>query len=122
MGYLPLALELAASQIEDGVSWAELLADFTEEVGRLESLDVYGHSEIPDDEKRRKYSLLACFNLSLKQLSAEQLRQFAWLGVVPEDVSLTQAMVGTLWEGNKTRQAGLILRAFSGEGHWYHRG
>ena len=111
VGYLPLALELAASQIEDGVSWAELLADFTDEVGRLESLDMYEQAEMPNDEKRRKYSLLACFNLSLKQLSDEQLRQFAWLGVVPEDVSLTQAMVETLW-GVKKRQAGAILRQF----------
>ena len=96
VGYLPLALELAASQIEEEVTWSELLEDLQDEVARLETLDVYGQDEIPDDAKRRKYSLLACFNLSLKQLSGDQLRQFAWLGIVPEDVSLTQQMAETL--------------------------
>ncbi|MBD2232109.1 NB-ARC domain-containing protein [Phormidium tenue] len=112
VGYLPLALELAATQIEEGVSWAELFEDFQAEVARLETLDVYSQDDIPDDAKRRKYSLLACFNLSLKQLSTEQLRQFAWLGIVPEDVNLTQEMATTLWQVTP-RQAGVILRLFS---------
>ncbi|MFG6101674.1 NB-ARC domain-containing protein [Leptothoe sp. EHU-05/26/07-4] len=111
VGFLPLALELAASQIEEGVSWSELLGDLHAEVVRLETLDFYGQDEIPDDAKRRKYSLLACFNLSLKQLSLEQLRQFAWLGVIPEDVNLTQEMAETLWQVT-SRQSGSILRTF----------
>ena len=112
VGYLPLALELAATQIEEGVSWAELFEDFQSEVVRLETLDIYSQDDIPNDAKRRKYSLLACFNLSLKQLSTEQLRQFAWLGIVPEDVNLTQEMATTLWQVTP-RQAGAILRSFS---------
>ncbi|MDV3348040.1 caspase family protein [Leptothoe sp. LEGE 181152] len=111
VGYLPLALELAASQIEEGVTWSELLEDLQDEVARLETLDIYGQAEIPDDAKRKKYSLLACFNLSLKQLSPEQLQQFAWLGVVPEDVNLTQEMAETLWQVT-SRQARAILRTF----------
>ncbi|MEM9266407.1 MAG: NB-ARC domain-containing protein, partial [Cyanobacteria bacterium P01_F01_bin.13] len=114
VGYLPLALELAASQIEEGVTWSELLEDLQDEVARLETLDIYGQAEIPDDAKRKKYSLLACFNLSLKQLSTEQLQQFAWLGVVPEDVSLTQQMAETLWQVT-SRQARAILRTFRGK-------
>ena len=112
VGYLPLALELAATQIEEGVTWAELFEDFQAEIVRLETLDIYGREDIPDDAKRRKYSLLACFNLSLKQLSTEQLRQFAWLGIVPEDVNLTQDMAMTLWQVT-SRQAGAILRHLS---------
>jgi NTP pyrophosphatase (non-canonical NTP hydrolase) len=111
VGFLPLALELAATQIEEGVTWEELLEDFRAEVARVEGLDLYGQEDIPDDAKRRKYSLLACFNLSLKQLSTEQLRQFAWLGIVPEDVNLTQDMATTLWQVTP-RQAGAILRTF----------
>jgi hypothetical protein len=111
VGYLPLALDLGASQVEDGLSWEELLEDLQAEVARLETLDVYGQEEMPDDTKRRRYSLLACFNLSLKRLSSEQLQQFAWLGVVPEDVSLTQEMAQTLWQVS-TRQAGDVLRTF----------
>jgi hypothetical protein len=112
VGYLPLALELTASQIEDGVTWSELLEDFQTEVVRLETLDVYSQDDIPEDAKRRKYSLTACFQLSLKQLSPEQLQQFAWLGVVPEDVTLTQEMAMTLWQVSQ-RAAGAILRTFS---------
>ncbi|NER84924.1 MAG: hypothetical protein F6K42_36520, partial [Leptolyngbya sp. SIO1D8] len=52
------------------------------------------------------------FPLSLKQLSPEQLQQFAWLGVVPEDVTLTQEMATTLWQV-PPRVAGAILRTFS---------
>ncbi|MEM9218690.1 MAG: NB-ARC domain-containing protein [Cyanobacteria bacterium P01_F01_bin.150] len=111
VGYLPLALELAATQIEEGVTWVELLEDFQAEVARVEGLDLYCQEDIPEDAKRRKYSLLACFNLSLKQLSTEQLRQFAWLGVGPEDVNLTQEMATTLWQVT-ARQAGAILRQF----------
>ncbi|MEM7066384.1 MAG: NB-ARC domain-containing protein, partial [Cyanobacteria bacterium P01_B01_bin.77] len=111
VGYLPLALELAASQIDEGVPWDELLDEFKAEVVRLEALDLYSPNEIPDDAKRRNYSLLACFRLSLQQLSPEQLRQFAWLGIVPEDVNLTQAMAATLWQVT-SRQAGSILRTF----------
>ncbi|MGB0562773.1 MAG: NB-ARC domain-containing protein, partial [Spirulinaceae cyanobacterium] len=112
VGYLPLALELAASQVQEGVTWQELLADFEAEVVRLEHLDLYGQAEISDDAKRRKYSLTACFNLSLKQLSPEQLQQFAWLGIVPEDVSLTQPMAMQLWQVT-ARPAGAILRQFT---------
>ncbi|MEM9152768.1 MAG: NB-ARC domain-containing protein, partial [Cyanobacteria bacterium P01_F01_bin.3] len=111
VGYLPLALELAASQIEEGVTWQELWEDLQAEVVRLETFDTYGREDIPDDAKRRKYSLLACFNLSLKQLLPEQLRQFAWLGVVPEDVSLTEEMAQTLWQVT-SRQARANLRTF----------
>ncbi|MGF1458717.1 MAG: NB-ARC domain-containing protein, partial [Leptolyngbyaceae cyanobacterium] len=112
VGYLPLALELTASQIEEGVTWTELLEDFKTEVARLETLDLYSQDDIPEDTKRRKYSLTACFKLSLKQLTPEQLRHFAWLGVVPEDVTLTQEMATTLWQVSK-RTAGAILRIFS---------
>ena len=111
VGYLPLALELAASQVDEGVIWQDLFEDFADEVVRLEGLDVYDSEEMPNDEKRRKYSLLACFNLSLRLLSAEQLRQFAWLGIVPEDVNLTQQMAQTLWQVTG-RQAQKILQKF----------
>ncbi|WP_026073089.1 caspase, EACC1-associated type [Nodosilinea nodulosa] len=110
VGYLPLALELAAAQVEYGVTWAEILADLRAEVARLESLDRTGLERI-DEAKRRKHSLVASFNLSLQQLSEQQRGQFAWLGVVPEDVTITQKMAATLWQVSP-RQAGAILRTF----------
>ena len=111
IGHLPLALELAASQIEGGMTWYELTEAFQAEVARLEVLDVCDQAEMPDDEKRREYSLLACFNLSLRRLSQEQLGYFAWLGVVYEDASLTREMTETLWQV-ASHESGVILRTF----------
>ena len=100
LGYLPLALDLATNQVRDGLSWAELRSEFETE-RRSVALEVLDSSEAwdcLDENQQRKYSLRACFNLSLRRLSAEQLRQFAWLGVLPEDVSLDARMAVTLWE------------------------
>lgn len=99
LGYLPLALDLAANQVRDGFSWAELRSEFEAE-RRSVALDVLDSPEAwdcLDEAQQRKYSLRACFNLSLRRLSAEQLRQFAWLGVLPEDVTLDARMAMTLW-------------------------
>ncbi|MBD2094689.1 hypothetical protein H6F90_05935 [Trichocoleus sp. FACHB-591] len=111
VGYLPLALELAGAQIADGLTWAELLEDLQAEIARLETLDAANAAEVKSEKNRKRLSLLASFHLSLRQLSPEQLQQFAWLGVLPEDVSITQAMVATLWEVTP-RQAGAILKGF----------
>ena len=93
VGYLPLALELAAVQLETKNDWHALLKDFQTEFDRLDR----DRGNTPD-EIRRQHGLRACFNLSLQQLSAEQLRRFAWLGVLPEDVSVDARMVAKLWQ------------------------
>ncbi|NER80076.1 MAG: hypothetical protein F6K42_10925, partial [Leptolyngbya sp. SIO1D8] len=109
VGYLPLALELAAAQIEQGVSWTELLDAFQAEMAALDlDSDV---EAISDDATRKQYSLEASFKLTLKLLKPQQLEQFSWLGIVPEDVTLTQSMAATLWHVNSF-QAGKILREF----------
>ena len=97
LGYLPLALELAAAQINDDISIDELLADLQAEIAYLESLDSPTAEDIQDEKEQKKYSLIASFNLSLKRLSAEKLKQFAWLGVLPEDAPITKGMAATLW-------------------------
>ncbi len=109
LGYLPLALELAAAQIAEGVDWWELLEDFQAEVARLETLDDITAGSASCEQTRKRLSLKASFNLSLRQLSPEQLQQFAWLGVLPEDVSIGQQTAAVLWQV-KPRQAGAILR------------
>ena len=99
LGYLPLALNLATNQVQDGLTWAELRAEFEVE-RRAVALEVLDHSEaweLLDEEKQRKYSLRACFNLSLRRLKPEQLRQFSWLGVLPEDVNLDAQVASVLW-------------------------
>jgi NB-ARC domain len=97
IGYLPLALELAAAQVQDGFRWDELTNEFRAEVAQLELLDSpqVGQNLIEKDD--RKYSLRACFRLTLRQLSPEMLSYFSWLGVLPEDATITPQMAATLW-------------------------
>ncbi|HEY9818161.1 MAG TPA: NB-ARC domain-containing protein, partial [Candidatus Obscuribacterales bacterium] len=63
LSYLPLALDLAANQVQDGLTWAELRQEIEEErravaVALLDSTEAW---EALDQEKQRKYSLRACF-------------------------------------------------------------
>ncbi|WP_287263434.1 NB-ARC domain-containing protein [Moorena sp. SIO3A5] len=111
VGYLPLALELAAAQIADGISWQELLTDLQEEIALLETLDLPGAEEIIDEKRRKHYSLVASFNLSLRRLPPGKFQQFAWFGVLPEDVSITPALGTTLWDVG-AREARKTLQYF----------
>ncbi len=100
LGYLPLALDLAANQVRDGLSWGELRSEFEDE-RRSVALEILDSSEAWErlsEEEQRKYSLRACFNLSLKRLNPEQLQRFAWLGVLPEDVDLNGTIAEVLWD------------------------
>jgi hypothetical protein len=124
VGYLPLALELGAAQIEDGISWNELLEDLQAEIAHLEILDRLEAEDTANQEKRKHYSLIASFNLSLKRLSIQRLQQFIWLGVLPDDVTITEKMATTLWncrltEARKTlrylRSKALLLTGVSSE-------
>ncbi|MFM6664233.1 MAG: NB-ARC domain-containing protein [Microcystis panniformis] len=98
VGYLPLALELTAAQIEDNIYWTELIEDLRAEIAHLEILDRLEAGDTANEEKRKHYSLIACFNLSLKRLNGQRLRQFSWLGVLPDDVTITEKMATTLWD------------------------
>ncbi|MEM9008940.1 MAG: NB-ARC domain-containing protein [Cyanobacteria bacterium P01_F01_bin.86] len=99
LGYLPLALDLVTNHVLDGLSWAELQTEFETE-RRAVALELLETSECLDDldeQQQRQYSLRACFNLSLKRLKSDQLQQFAWFGVLPEDVNLTAQVAKMLW-------------------------
>ncbi|MGI0493907.1 NB-ARC domain-containing protein [Alkalinema pantanalense CENA528] len=104
VGFLPLALDLSANLVAEGLSWGELQAEFEDE-RRAVALELLDSSESFElmaaaerEREERKYSLKACFNLSLRRLNPEQLRRFAWLGVLPEDVRIDGRMVRTLWD------------------------
>jgi predicted MPP superfamily phosphohydrolase len=90
LGYLPLALELAAAQVEAGFSWSELLEAFSQPMADLRALDL-------DEAAHRQESLRICFRLSLDRLSPQDQEAFTWLGVYPDDVRLNPAMAVTLW-------------------------
>ncbi|MFN2168125.1 MAG: NB-ARC domain-containing protein, partial [Anaerolineae bacterium] len=90
LGYLPLALELAAAQVEEGFPWTELLEAFRDGLAALDLLDL-------DDAAYRNESLRLSFRLSLDQLTPEEQEAFAWLGLLAEDALLNARMAATLW-------------------------
>jgi len=98
VGHLPLALELAATQIAEGVSWDELLAALRDERDRFEALQALAPEEVTDEVLRKGRSPRGSLNLSLQRLPETRRRDFAWLGVLPKDVALTPAMATTLWD------------------------
>ncbi len=98
VGYLPLALELSAAQLQDGLSWEELLANLQAEIARLEALELPTAGEALSDAERKRLSLRASFNLSLRRLPRQHLEAFAWLGVLSEDVTITADLAAALWE------------------------
>jgi WD40 repeat protein len=113
LGYLPLALELAAAQTHgaDSLSWDDLLLDLGKEVARLESLDDPSLRDLSKHDQRKRFSLVSSINLSLKQLKPPDLEKFAWLGVLPEDVEIQAKVAATLWELDE-REARAELRYF----------
>ncbi|WP_017714973.1 NB-ARC domain-containing protein [Kamptonema formosum] len=98
VGYLPLALELGASQVAERISWKVLLQDLQQEVARLKTLDLPGARDVTDEATLKRLSLTASLNLSVKRLPEEERHNFIWLGVYPEDVTVAPAMAATLWE------------------------
>ena len=105
VGYLPLALELAAVRVARGTSWTALREALEQEISRLESL------EGPRRRRRGHLQLEATFNLSLNALRAddeEAWRAFVWMGVLPEDVLIAAPMAATLWDLDE-EEAGSLL-------------
>ncbi|BAY24323.1 regulatory protein [Calothrix sp. NIES-2100] len=109
VGYLPLALELAAAEVASGTTWDELLADIRQEVARLTSFDRPEAEEITDEASLKRLSLTASLNLSVKRMPQEKQQHFARLGVLPEDVNINKMMAGTLW-GMGERDAAKMLQ------------
>lgn len=97
VGYLPLALELVAAEVASGTTWTELLEDFQQEVARLKTLDRPEAEEITDEVILKRFSLTASLNLSVKRMPTKKQEHFSWLGVLPEDVTITKMMAATLW-------------------------
>ncbi|MEH2181249.1 NB-ARC domain-containing protein [Nostoc sp.] len=91
LGYLPIALNLVAARVKWGITWVKLETALKQEVANLKVL--YG--------ARQENSLEATFNLSLKALQdydEQAWKNFIWLGVLPEDVTIAAPMAVTLWD------------------------
>lgn len=98
VGYLPLALQLAAVQVRDGLTWVELISDLNNEVTRLETLDAPASWEAKSENARKGVSLAWSLNLSLRRLPEQERRRFAWFGALAEDAVVTPAAMATVWE------------------------
>ncbi|MEH1832686.1 MAG: NB-ARC domain-containing protein [Nostoc sp.] len=108
VGYLPLALELAAAEVACGTTWNELLADIQQEVARLTSFNRPEAEEITDEASLKRLSLTASLNLSVKRMPPEKQQHFSWLGVLPEDVNINKMMAATLWQMDKRDAAKML--------------
>ncbi|MEH1857970.1 MAG: NB-ARC domain-containing protein [Nostoc sp.] len=108
VGYLPLALELAAAEVACGTTWDELLADIQQEIARLTSFDRPEAEEITDEASLKRLSLTASLNLSVKRMPPEKQQHFSWLGVLPEDVNINKMMAATLWQMDKRDAAKML--------------
>ena len=114
VGYLPLALELAAVQVANGTSsWSVFLQDIQQEIARLKSFNLAGARDATDEASLKRLSLTASLNLSIKLLPGEERQNFSWLGVLPEDVGITPKMVATLWDIDDERDASDTLQYLS---------
>ena len=107
VGYLPLALELGAATVASGTSWKDLVQDIKLEIARLKTLDDPGARDIDDNDEAslKRLSLRASLNLSIQRLDPESKQNFAWLGVLPEDATITPKLITTLWEQENERDA-----------------
>ena len=125
VGYLPLALELAAARVTRGVPWTVLHEALEEEIARLETLEGPHRKTLP--------RLEASFNLSLNALRDENedaWRAFVWLGVLPEDAVMAAPMAATLWGVNQAEAVEMLELLWNdalllsgspvwiGTGHW----
>ncbi|MHC5748465.1 MAG: hypothetical protein ACYTXT_42815, partial [Nostoc sp.] len=98
VGYLPLALELAATQVVDGSSWTVLLQDIQQEIARLKTFDDPYARDTTDEASLKRLSLTASLNLSVQRLPQQEQENFIWLGVLPEDATITPQLTTTLWD------------------------
>ena len=113
LGCLPLALELAAAHLADGLDWLELRQALEAQPARQPMLDAPKTEELNVGALGMKRGLQASLALSLRPLTPEQRAAFAWLGVLPQDAVLNPTMAAALWDLPDEAQAGDLLHYLS---------
>jgi NB-ARC domain len=98
LGYLPLALELAAVRVADGGTWRDLLCALKDEAARLDQLQIPWTDEESDDEIKKSWSVLVSFKLSVRGLDDVARRRFAWLGLTAEEAVVTPRAAAVFWD------------------------
>lgn len=110
-GYLPLALSLAAAQVQDGVSFEDVLAAI--EQGKLEFLDhPYG-------------SVWKSLGASVRALPEAEAARYRELAVVPEDTAMPASVIASLWRaraGLEPFETNKLLVRFANKGLLYLHG
>ncbi|MGF2037328.1 MAG: NB-ARC domain-containing protein [Nostoc sp. CmiVER01] len=112
LGYLPLALELAAAQVAGGISWTVLVQNMQQEAARLKTLDSQLARDVNDEASLKRLSLTASLNLSIQRLSKETRENFIWLGVLPKGTTITRQITAKLWDMDDERDAADELNYF----------
>jgi ABC-type cobalamin/Fe3+-siderophores transport system ATPase subunit len=110
-GYLPLALELGAAQIANGMEWADLTAALEAEQSDLGVLELAGSSE-ELETARKRLSVRASFELSLRLLSSSERVDFAWIGILAPGAPILPTTLAAVW-GLDERGARLRLARFT---------
>ncbi len=111
IGYLPLALNLAAKRGKRNYSWIKIHEALEEEIAHLSVLS-------PRILGKGEEGLEASLNLSLNALRSyneEAFLNLRWLGVLPDDIKVNEKMASTLW-GIDKEEAGNILEVLWEEG------
>lgn len=106
VGYLPLALELAAVRVVRGISWNALHQALEQEVAHLDALE-----GSPRRRRKREATLEASFMLSLNALRTDDEDAwvcFVWLGVPPEDTQIAVPMTVTLWNVSENEATDIL--------------
>lgn len=88
LGNLPLGLKLAGARIGHGMSVESWLEQFT----RIEQIKLGRRSTDPQE------NLLVSLELSVNELSADDLPLYHALGLFPEGVGISQRMVTLAWQ------------------------
>ncbi len=86
VGNLPLALSLGAGRARSGDTYRDILTELDTAEDSIRSLDEdYGRNRPDDADARRLLSLEACFDISVRHLSAELRGVLRSLALLPED-------------------------------------
>lgn len=91
LGYLPLAIELTAAQVEAGTSFSDLVEFFEREMIDLSELDY-------EEVSARNESLRLTFQLSFDSLVASDRDALFEMGVLAQEARVNSAMLSVLWK------------------------